>query len=270
MRRAALAQVQLDRVRLPRSGVVAHDDEVDGEAAEDPLRGQPPADDLGRLADQSRVRGVRRERAADVALATGTAEQLVVGGQELDAPVGQDPELHARAAQLGARDPLLDDAAVAGEAVPVLVPREGRRLELELGRHARPTSSRRPAPTPRRSTVALPLPATPSFSLTIIDCRARAPGQHRRDGVDDRPPGRGAPRRPAGAGRPPRRRADGIRTWCRDRTAAGPSRTSGCRGSGRGPARGPSCCTAIRWQRSRLGMPAPMRRAASAARGASR
>ena len=35
----------------------------------------------------------------------------------------------------------------------------------------------------------------------------------------------------------------GIPTWCRGRTAAGPSRTSGCRGSARDPSRGPSCCT---------------------------
>ena len=43
MRRAALAQVDLDRVRLPRAGLVAHDDEVDREAADDALARQPLA-----------------------------------------------------------------------------------------------------------------------------------------------------------------------------------------------------------------------------------
>ena len=115
MRGAALAQVELDRVRRPRAVLVSDDDEVDGEPAEHAEPGQPLGDRCGVLGDHPGVGGVGREDAAQVALPAGSAEQLVVRREQLDRAVRQRAELDARAAQLFAEQSLLDDAAAAFE-----------------------------------------------------------------------------------------------------------------------------------------------------------
>ena len=78
-------------------------DEVDGEPTEDTELGQPLGDGEGVLGDHPRVRGIGREHAAEIALAAGAAQHLVVGRQSLDRPVGQHPELDAGAEQLPRR-----------------------------------------------------------------------------------------------------------------------------------------------------------------------
>ena len=115
--------------------------------------------------------GSAGKRAAEVALAAGAAEQLVVRGQELDRAVGPGPQLHARAEQLLADDALLHDPAV------------GRELGRRTRRRARPCASSCMPRTrsaiaarrsgtgrsviPSRSTSALPAPDTPSLSFTM-------------------------------------------------------------------------------------------------------
>ena len=132
MRGPALAQVELDRVRAPGSAAVPRDDEVDGEPPEHALARQPPADLLGLRADRAGVAEVGREAAAEVALAARPAEQLVVRREQLDVAERRHAELHARAAELGAGDALLDDAASSARGS------RGRRrgsISLVLERH---------------------------------------------------------------------------------------------------------------------------------------
>ena len=83
MRRAAAAEVDLDRVELPVASRPDRD-EVDGAAADHALARQPPAD-LQRLdGDLRRVLRVGGEAAAEVGLAVRAAEHLVVGGEDVD------------------------------------------------------------------------------------------------------------------------------------------------------------------------------------------
>ena len=131
--RAALAQVELDGVGIPAATVAAHGDEVDRRAADHARGGQAPSDLLGQLGDLPRVGGLGREAAAEVALAAGATEQLVVGRDDLDLSGRADLQLRARAADLGADDPLLDDPAVRGEAAEVAIETDALGLERHAG-----------------------------------------------------------------------------------------------------------------------------------------
>ena len=90
--------------------------------------------------------------------------------QQLDAAVGQRPQLHARAEQLLADDALLDDAAVRLELRHV-ASREIVGASSCISRTRAAIAARRSATgssaMPARSTSALPAPDTPSLSLTI-------------------------------------------------------------------------------------------------------
>ena len=92
-----------------------HGDEVDGEPAEDALAREDLADPLRLRGDEPGVRGVGGEAAPEVGLAGRPAEHLVVRREHLDLAQRGHPQLHARAAQLVADDPLLDDAAALVE-----------------------------------------------------------------------------------------------------------------------------------------------------------
>src|SRR4051812_13935577 len=121
MRGAALAQVELDRVRAPRAVGVADHDEVDGEAAQDAGPRQMLAD-LGRLlGDRAGIAEVGREAAAEVGLAARAAQELIVRGQELDVAQRRDAQLHARAPHLQAVHALLDDPAVLRQPAEIPV-----------------------------------------------------------------------------------------------------------------------------------------------------
>ena len=115
MRRAALPQVDLDGVGPPLAPARARDDEVEGEAPEHPLAGEPCADLLGVAADLDRVAGVGREPAADVRLPARAAQELVVRREDLDLAERRHAQLDAGAAELVADEPLLDDAASPGQ-----------------------------------------------------------------------------------------------------------------------------------------------------------
>src|SRR4051794_24657361 len=107
MRRAALAQVQLDRVCAPRTAPVTGYDEVDRATADHTDARELGADPLRDRRDLARVLGLGGEAAAEVALPARTPEQLVVRRDDLDLAVGRDVQLHARAAYVGAGDALL-------------------------------------------------------------------------------------------------------------------------------------------------------------------
>ena len=153
-------------------------DEVEREPAEDALLGQHLSDPerLGR--DQTRVPGVGGEAAAEVGLPGPAAENLVVGGEQLDLAEEGHPDLDGRAAQLLAADPLLDDPCAFGQLVE-----EPRHVDaLVLERHAEDALPRTPLPPsspaggrPVRSTSAFPAPATPSLSFTIAAVARGAP-----------------------------------------------------------------------------------------------
>src|SRR5262249_52985583 len=144
VRRSTLPEVELDRVRIPRS-VTPHRDEVDCEAPEHALTRESLAD-LDRLADDCRrIRLVGGEAASEVALAARSAQQLVMSGENLEPAERRDPELHARAAELVADDPLLDNSTSALELVDVVLVGRTRKLELhgaespfDLGRRLSP------------------------------------------------------------------------------------------------------------------------------------
>ena len=163
MGRPAAAQVDLDRVRLPAAVGVAGDDVVDPRTPPRAGVEQCSADLARALGDRAGVRGLGREAAAEVALA---GQDLVVRGD--DPRVGAQLELDARAAQLGAGDPLLDDPAV----------REPLEVEVQARRRP-PAPSRRSARragrsvAPRRSISALPSPETPASSLRTTSCQLR-------------------------------------------------------------------------------------------------
>jgi hypothetical protein len=128
MRRPTLAQVELDRVQVP-GAVPANRHEVEGEPPDNPLRRQTVTDLRGLPSDRRRVPLVGGEPRPHVALAARTAQDLVVGGQELHLAERGHPELDAGAAELPAGDPLLHDPSAFSELARVLV--RGHVLELE-------------------------------------------------------------------------------------------------------------------------------------------
>src|SRR3954447_13834629 len=86
VRRAALAQVELDRVGRPRAVSGSYHDEVHREAPQHALL-RHPLSDLGRLPGyRPGVAEVGGESAAEVRLAARAAEHLVVGREQLDLP----------------------------------------------------------------------------------------------------------------------------------------------------------------------------------------
>ena len=101
------------------SGRVPRDEEVDREAADDPVRGEDGPDPHSGLVDLHPVVVVGREEAAEVDLTARTAEELVVRRDRDDRAVRVDPQLDARRLLLRPLDPLLHDAAHAAEAVPM-------------------------------------------------------------------------------------------------------------------------------------------------------
>src|SRR4051812_50119493 len=107
MRRAALAKVQLNRVRAPRAAPVTRDDEVDRAPADHTGTRELRADPLGDRRDLARVFGLGGEAAPEVALTPPAAPQLVVRRHDLDPAGGRAVQLHARAAHPGAGDALL-------------------------------------------------------------------------------------------------------------------------------------------------------------------
>ena len=135
---------------------------------------------MRRLGDGGGVGGVGGEDAAEVALPAGSAEELVVGREQLDRSVGEGPHLHARAGQLDTGDAFLDDAGVGGEVGEVLLDPDRGILQghaeqpslIASGSSAEPGSGRS-----CRSTSALPEPDTPSLSFTIASVRV---GRRRR------------------------------------------------------------------------------------------
>src|SRR5215218_1103749 len=72
------AKVEFDCVRRPAARRVLDNHEVDREAAENTGRCQPMADTLGRFADQPGILRICREDAAEIALSTGAAKQLMM------------------------------------------------------------------------------------------------------------------------------------------------------------------------------------------------
>ena len=225
---------------------IPHDHEVDREPPEHALRREALADRHRRVADQARVRRVGGEGAAEVALAAGAAEELIVGGQELDGAVGQRPQLHARAQELLADDALLHDAAVGLElghvrrrtarpAPPAACPGRARRSP-------RRRSDSGSSAIPSSSTSALPAPETPSLSFTMTWRMVGRVASRSADRVDDlveavQVLGAERVRHADLAEEPP---AAGLGAE-RGQARVG-RRTSGCRGSGRCPARARSCC----------------------------
>ena len=87
-----------------------HHDEVDGEPAQRAFARELLPDRLGVAGDQPGVLRRRREDATQVALPARAAEQLVVGGEQLDLASGQHPQLHARA--LAARCPVIRSSTI--------------------------------------------------------------------------------------------------------------------------------------------------------------
>jgi hypothetical protein len=113
--RAALAQVQLDRVPLP-STLRLGSEKVDREPADDAAPGERFADLPRLLRDLARILVARREDGAEEAQPARAAELLVVRRELLDLPERRHAHLYAWAAELRPHDELLDDAAV-GEAL---------------------------------------------------------------------------------------------------------------------------------------------------------
>src|SRR5689334_13601050 len=121
MRRPAFAEIDLDRVDLPFVLLVADDDEVEREAADDAFLREAAAD-FERLAhDRRRVLRAGGEAAPEIRLAARAAEHLVVRRERFDFAERCDAQLRARAAKVAAGNPLFDDAAVlaklAGESL---------------------------------------------------------------------------------------------------------------------------------------------------------
>ena len=170
MRRAALAQVDLDRVRRPRApGRSRTTTKSTANRPSTPsLASRAPI--VARLAaDRPRVAEVGREPAAKVALAARSAEQLVMRRKQLDLAERRHPQLDAGAAKLGAVQTLLDDAAA-------LVPASLGRPHTDSGCSNAIASTRRRSCAeliggavepgrPRRSTSALPSPGDPLVEL---------------------------------------------------------------------------------------------------------
>src|SRR5207244_5697004 len=94
-----------------------------------PFPGEPAAD-LRRLSrDRGRVFRVGGKAAAHVALPRGPSQDLIVRRKELDVSERGHAQLDARAAQVRADDPLLDDAAALPEARGIGLVAQARKLE---------------------------------------------------------------------------------------------------------------------------------------------
>ena len=248
MRRAALAQVELDRVRSPSA--VARRGRRRSRSRTVPARparaSRAPIFAASR-GDLARVGDVGGEAAAEIALPARAAEQLVVRREQLDVAERRHPQLHARAAEAPSpRDPLLDDAALAA---PCVACRDRARrvrcsnaIASSRARSAAGSSAAPGAGRSRRSTSALPLPETLSFSLTMASCsparaaRISASGRRRARRC------RACPRGPADGARRRRRRAGGNRSSSRTTASAGRRRRAGCRAPARGRARAATSC----------------------------
>ena len=221
-----------------------------------PSRGELGAD-LGRLrGDRARVGEVGREAAAEVALATRSAQELVVGREQLDLAQRRHAQLHARAADLDARPPAPRRCRR---------PRAGGRGSARgASRGARRPSTRRARAAPR---APRPIPAPEARAarrrvaaardaVVELDDRVRRAGPRRaqaRQRIDDvvevahvlealrvrhaglaRTTGGSRSSCPAGAAGDPRRRAV-RRAPARGRARASSWRTgSGGSGCGRG------------------------------------
>ena len=85
----ALAEVQLDGVRRPGARLVPDDDEVHREPADHAEPREVTSDHHGGFGDRRGVLDVRGEHAAEVALAAGATERLVVRGQRSTCPSGR-------------------------------------------------------------------------------------------------------------------------------------------------------------------------------------
>ena len=167
VRRAALAQVQLDRVRLP-AAVGAGGEKVDGEPAENASPGERLADLHRLLRNLARILVARREDGPEKELAARAAEQLIVGRELLDLPHRRRAHLYARAADLRADDD-------SSSTIPPSASRSRNCSALAYGSSGRRSSSRsstraRPAPSrPRTSSIAFPSPDTPSSCFRTTD-----------------------------------------------------------------------------------------------------
>ena len=162
-------------------------------------------------------------------------------GEQLDLAERRHPQLDARAAQLGADDALLDDAAVLRRAARGSPPSWMSGCSNAIASTRRRSSARSSAAPgagrPRRSTSALPRPETPSLSLTIASATPVVVARMSASAVDDAVERRARPRSRAGAGRRPPRTAAGSRSWCRTRADADRRRRAGRRASARRRAR---------------------------------
>ena len=245
MGRAALAQVQLDRVRRPRSAGLSDDHEVDREPPSAPSLGEPLPDLLRVPGDEPRVLRGGRKDASEVLLPARPAEQLVVGREQLDLPLGR-----TRSCTLG----LCSSCPVIRSST---IPRPRRTwqrrrrtaclgLQVHVLRSASsPRPSRRPSPDSEARSGSRRR-FRPGDAFVELDDGAGHGGRCRRisttaSAISSRLCRFSAPN---GWGTPTSAKSDGIRSSIRARPAGGQRRTSGCQGSARRRAPGPSCCTA--------------------------
>ena len=183
-------------------------------------------------------------------------------GQQLHLTGGRHPQLHARAAQLDAGDPLLDDAATLCQLREVGVQAEGRVLEAH-----RPQAVEHLGPLVRRAGCGKAgevddRVARTGHPLVELDDDGRtragrcgAQAQRRVDQLVERVQVLEADRVRE---RPPRRTAGGSRSSCRGRTAAGRRRTSGCPAPTRGRVPSAVVLYGTRCERVRSGMRSPI------------
>ena len=118
MSRAAFAQVNLDRISLPRRGIVlARDHEIECESADHARVAQEIANLGGIARDSGGIGRICREGAAEITLPARAAKHLIVCREQLHFAERCDAQLHARAAHFpGAdTDPLLHDTAARTE-----------------------------------------------------------------------------------------------------------------------------------------------------------
>jgi len=108
---AAIAKVQLDRMRRSATIYFSNNHEVERESADHVERDETLGRDGCIPADRPRVCRIGGEHATQIALSAGSAKQLIVRGQELDLSMRG-----IRSWTLGLRtsadDPLFDDATV--------------------------------------------------------------------------------------------------------------------------------------------------------------
>ena len=266
MRRPALAQVELDRVRAPGPAAVAHHDEVDGEAAQHPLGGKALADPRRLARDRAGVARSAGKRQPRYCWPLGPPSSWSWVESSSTSPSGV-----TRSCTLGLR---ISAPRTRSSTIP---PSRGERGEVVLERAPpgprRPSRARAPAPRPprpprpgsgrpARSTEALPRPATPSLSLTIARSRPSPGGATARMSTSaattsSSPRTSSRPRGCVTLGR--REQPAAARSWCRTRAGAGRHRRAGCRG--RAPGRAPPgwWCRARGGERSGFGMSARIR-----------